>query len=265
MSSSGIITLITDFGVQDPYVGQLKGALLKNYREVTIVDLTHSIAPQNIPAAGEALFSSFQYFPAGTVHLAVVDPGVGSARKILAAAGAGSYFIAPDNGIFTLLFDHGIIDEVYQVTFEPMKKSTTFHGRDVMAPVAAQLAKGVPLSGIGNPVVQDRCVLLSQPGFVQKEDHLVAEVTRVDHFGNLRISIKETDLKRIGVNPSKMRITIGKAEVSSLSATYSSQDAGCLCALIDSDGFLEVAVNQGNAADEIPAQLGDRVLIWFKA
>jgi len=264
MNSSGIVTLITDFGIQDPYVGQLKGALLKSCREVNIIDLTHFIAPQNVPAAAQVLFSSFQFFPPGTVHLTVVDPGVGSARKILAAAGAGYYFIAPDNGIFTLLFDQGIISEVYQVTYQSMSKSTTFHGRDIMAPAAALLAKGEPLSAIGKPIVQEQCAMLSQPGFVQKEDHLIAEVIRVDHFGNLRISIRDTDLERLGVDRSKMRIVIGKAEVSSLSATYSSQQPGCLCALIDSDGFLEIAVNQGNAAERIAARLGDQVTIWFE-
>ncbi len=263
IDSSGIVTLITDFGLTDPYVGQLKGALLSSSTKVTIVDLTHSIAPHDIPAAAQTLFSSFQFFPAGTVHLTVVDPGVGSTRKILAATGAGHYFIAPDNGIFTILLKQNIIEDVYQITLEPGARSTTFHGRDIMAPVAALLAKGERLSAVGVPIIKDQCTTVALPGFVEQEDHVIAQVIRVDHFGNLRISIKKSDLDRIGAAQSQMRIAISGMEIAGLSATYSSQETGSLCALFDSDGFLEVAINQGSAAEILPAQLGDQVTLWF--
>ncbi|RWX51653.1 S-adenosyl-l-methionine hydroxide adenosyltransferase, partial [Candidatus Electrothrix marina] len=166
MQPSGIISLITDFGLIDPYVGQMKGAILRRNPGAQLVDLSHAIPRQDIIGAAIVLHSSYAFFPAGTVHLVVVDPGVGSQRRILAAAGDEQIFVAPDNGILSLLLRDGIISRVYcveQKEFFADTVSSTFHGRDIMGPVAAVLAGGLDVDAVGSEVSPDSCVCLNLP------------------------------------------------------------------------------------------------------
>ncbi len=167
MQPSGIISLITDFGLIDPYVGQMKGTILRRNPRAQLVDLSHAIPRQDITGAAIVLHSSYAFFPPGTVHLVVVDPGVGSQRRILAAAGDEQIFVAPDNGILSLLLRDQIISRVYCVEQRELFADTvspTFHGRDIMGPVAAALAGGlVELAAVGSEVSPDSCVCLDLP------------------------------------------------------------------------------------------------------
>jgi S-adenosylmethionine hydrolase len=261
MKAAGIITLITDFGLNDPYVGQLKGAALTRNPQVRLIDLCHSISPQDIPNAAVNLHSSYVHFPAGSVHLVVVDPGVGSQRRLLAAASADHFFIAPDNGIFSLLLRDAVLHQVHVIENQQLfnrRISTTFHGRDIMAPVAAALAGGMNLSEVGPDCSLESCVRLSLPVAVISRSVVRGEVLQVDHFGNIRTSIIARDLAGF---PDRNRWTVscGEALISDISRTYAEVPVGSLTAVFDSNGYLEIVVNQGSAALLIQAKNGDPV------
>ena len=257
MQPSSIVTLITDFGLQDPYVGQMKGTLLAANREALIVDITHAVSPHDILSAGYALAASYVHFPSGTVHLIVVDPGVGSDRRILAAQGDGHMFICPDNGILSPLLELGKLERVYAVGYE-QPGSYTFHGRDIMAPLAGRLAKGEPCENFGKPVALEDCVTLSAPGAVRKGSTLLGEVIRIDHFGNVRTSLRKEDLEQAGADIRE--VTIGHSRITSFCRTYAEIVPGLPAILIDSDGFIEIAANQARAADLLEAAVGDQVV-----
>ncbi len=257
---SGIITLITDFGLNDPYAGQLRGALLKAYRHVTIVDISHSIRRHDSIEAAVVLRSSYHHFPAGSVHLAVVDPGVGSTRSILAGQTSDShYFIAPDNGILSLLFSDNLIQVLYRLEMPLPRGSATFQGRDIMAPAAGAIARGKELEQIGTPVSPADCVIKSSLQVEKKGGRIIGVIIRIDHFGNIRTSIRKRDVT--GLQKKEMFINLGATRISGLSTTYNEQPPGSLCALIDSDGFLEIACNQGNAAKMLQAGIGEKITV----
>ena len=188
-----IITLTTDFGLQDPYVGQLKGALLKGCPSATIIDITHAIPAWDVVAAAVTIRTSYAFFPQGSIHLIVVDPGVGSQRSILVAVGDGHLFIAPDNGILSLLVVDHKIETIYKVehpAFFPASVSPTFHGRDIMAPVAAALARGAALHDFGAAVPLQAIHLALVPSVVPEAGCLHGQVDRIDHFGNIQTTIR---------------------------------------------------------------------------
>jgi hypothetical protein len=164
--SRPIITLTTDFGLHDDYVGTVKGVILCTCRDAVIIDLTHDIAPQNIAAAAMSIGASFRFFPKGTLHMVVVDPGVGSDRRILAVRSAGHLFVAPDNGVLTLVLTEDAFQEAFQVTNRDLFATTissSFHGRDIMAPVAAELACGMDISLVGPRLSRQQCCRISLP------------------------------------------------------------------------------------------------------
>jgi S-adenosyl-L-methionine hydrolase (adenosine-forming) len=192
-NTSTIFTLTTDFGLLDPYVGQLKGALLKGCPSATIIDLTHAIPAWDVDAAAVTIHTSYAFFPSGTIHLIIVDPGVGSRRSILVAAGDTHYFIAPDNGILSQLVLDRTIETIHRVEhpdFFGTDVSPTFHGRDIMAPVAAALAQGVGLAYFG-PVVSPSAIrMIIVPSVLAEAGCLHGQVQRIDHFGNVRTSLR---------------------------------------------------------------------------
>lgn len=259
-----VITLTTDFGLTDPYVGQLKGALLKACRTVTIVDLTHAIPPWDIISAAIALRTSYAFFPPGTVHLAVVDPEVGSRRSILAAAGDGHFFVGPDNGILSLLIKDGRIKATHRLTssvfFSP-SASSTFHGRDIMAPLAAYLAGGGSLADIGPAVALRDVVMVTEPLVSRHGHRLHGQVRHIDHFGNIRTTIDgcfaSVELRTFA------GLEINGRRVSHMAKSYSDVDPGALLVLVDSSGYLEVAANQANAALLLGSSIGDEVIVHF--
>ena len=270
MQPSGIISLITDFGLIDPYVGQMKGSILRRNPGVQLVDLSHAISRQDIIGAAIALHSSYAFFPPGTVHLIVVDPGVGSQRRILAAAGEEQIFVGPDNGILSLLLRDRIITRVYQIEKKELfadTVSSTFHGRDIMGPVAATLAGGLePIAAVGPEVSLASCVCLDLPVASVSEKKITGQVLQVDHFGNIRTTIRSTDLEHLEflADSQRCRVQINEFAIQvkkAMSTTYAEAEPGKLIALLDSAGYLEIAVNRGSAAELTGCRLGDPVQV----
>lgn len=261
MKAVNLITLTTDFGLQDPFVGQLKGAILRRNLQARIIDLTHSIEPHNILAGAVTIRSSYHSFPKGSIHMVIVDPGVGSQRNIIALMADDHIFIAPDNGALTFLFRDRKIDAVHRVenrSLFPDEISATFHGRDIMAPVAAALADGMPLSQVGPQVDLDTCVELDIPETHFDENGITGRIIYIDRFGNIRTTITSFTLAQY--QPSSFAgIFIAQHKINSISTTYSDAAPGELLALIDSAGHLEIAANRGNAGEIIGCNIGDPV------
>jgi len=262
---AGIITLTTDFGLNDPYVGQMKGAILQRYPGAQLVDLSHAILRQDILGAALVLHSSYTFFPSGTVHLVIVDPGVGSQRQIIAAEAEEHYFVAPDNGVISLLLRDRLIKKVHLVEekgFFAEPVSLTFHGRDIMGPVAAVLAKGIPLRTVGPEFSPASCVCLEMPAAQLGEQKIMGQVLQVDHFGNIRTTIRQTDLECFD-NQQQCQVQICGKLIQGIMRTYTEAGVGELAALIDSAGYLEIAVNTGHAAQLLRCRIGDTVEVHY--
>lgn len=255
-----VITLTTDFGLDDPYVGQMKGAILCRNPAAQIVDLCHSVPAQDVLAGAVILHTSSAFFPPGAVHLAVVDPGVGTGRRILGAASAEQLFIAPDNGLLSLLFTDNTIQRVRLLTNPRLFAQTispTFHGRDIMAPAAAMLAGGFPFESVGPLAEIDACVRLHLPRPVLAEGRMKGQVVQSDHFGNLRTNITKADVKHFA--PSGQVTVSIRGQQAKLRSTYADAPPGSLIALIDSTDFLELAANMGSAAKLLQCGPGEPV------
>ncbi len=266
MKTVNIITLTSDFGTQDTYVGQIKGVILRRNIRAKIVDLTHAIEPHNILAGAVTIRSSYYSFPKGSVHLVVVDPGVGSQRKIIALAANDHLFIAPDNGILTFLLRDLNVQAVHRIenrSLFPDEVSATFHGRDIMAPVAAALARGMPLADVGPKIQAENCVQLDIPTTQLDENGITGRVIYIDRFGNIRTTINASNLAHY--QPSSFAgVFIGRHRINSISSTYSDSAPGDLLALIDSAGHLEIAVNRGSAGELTGCRIGDPVNIMME-
>ncbi len=263
MKTVNLITLTTDFGLQDPFVGQIKGAILRRNIKAQIVDLTHAIEPHNILAGAVTIRSSYHFFPKGSTHMIVVDPGVGSQRKIIALKADDHIFIAPDNGSLTFMIRDRKIQAVHRIENQslfPNEISATFHGRDIMAPIAAALARGLPLREVGPKISVEECVQLDIPTTHFDENGITGRVIYIDRFGNIGTTINSFTLAQY--QPSSFAgIFIGAHNINAISATYSDTEAGELLALIDSAGNLEIAVNRGNAAKLTGCKIGDPVSV----
>jgi hypothetical protein len=257
-----IITLITDFGYRDGYVGAMKGVMLNIFPKATIVDISHDIAPQDIDSAAFVLNSAYNFFSPGTVHVVVVDPGVGSARRILAAAAGGHLFLAPDNGVLKFVLEKNKPADMYHVNnskYFLAEVSRTFHGRDIFAPAAAHLAKGIPIAELGPPVRDWKIGRL--PRLVEREREIVGEIIYVDRFGNLISNIPGDVLQRS--HHTQIVVKIAGAVIDGLVASYFAGKKNQPVALIGSAGYLEIAVNGGNAQKTLGRQIGDEVNVNF--
>lgn len=257
-SKAPIITLLTDFGLHDEYVGVMKGVILTYAPEARLVDLTHLIPPQNIQAAAHVLARAYPYFPSGTVHLAVVDPGVGSSRAILAVASGGQYFVGPDNGVFTPVFNQATQPAVHLITASELflaKVGRTFHGRDIMAPLAARLACGLQLDKLGPRIPVQDCVHAHPRKVFPEGGRLRGEILHIDHFGNLCTNITREDVEAFAAGRAVV-ITVGERLILPFCHSYSDQPAGKPLALYDSHEQVEIAVNQGSAARELNIPFG---------
>jgi S-adenosylmethionine hydrolase len=255
-----ILTLTTDFGTKDGFVGTLKGVIWSICPAAQIADISHDISPQNVLEGTFALWRAYAFFPAGTVHLAVIDPGVGTSRRPLAARLGGHTFVGPDNGLFTPMVEdakkNGWAVEIVHLTNEKFflpNVSNTFHGRDIFAPVAAHLANGVPLADLG-PAITDP-VRLPMPKPEKTSDGWRAHVTVVDGFGNCT-----TDLPAAALTEHE-RVTFHLRgwEVRGLVASYGHKQPGELVALVDSEKYVEIAIVNGSAAKSLCAHTGDVV------
>jgi S-adenosylmethionine hydrolase len=258
MTRSWLVTLLTDFGTRDWFVGTMKGVIQSIAPQATVIDLTHEIAAGDIRAAAFALAASYRFFPKGTVHLVVVDPGVGSARRPLAVETATHFFIGPDNGVLTwalkrekILAPHSLENPDYFLT--PV--SRTFQGRDVFAPVAAHLCRGVPLRRFG-PAVKE-FVRLDWPEPKQTSRALRGEVIYIDRFGNAITNLEASRLPRRGF----LDVFVNGKRLCPVAEFYQAVPRGRPVAVQGSSGFLEVAVNGGNAAKRLGIRIGAAVCV----
>ncbi|MFA7013696.1 MAG: SAM-dependent chlorinase/fluorinase [Desulfobacterales bacterium] len=262
-----IITLTTDFGLEDEYVGVMKGVILSICPAATIVDITHGISPQNRIQAAYIIDAAYRYFPAGTIHLAVVDPGVGTGRAMAALRADGHVFLAPDNGVLSFLLQKDGIFAVRLNRSEYFLKdvSTTFHGRDVFAPAAAHLAAGVDLEALGEPVDCGalKTLDLGRPR-IGADGRLSGTVVWADRFGNLTTSIDAASLDaylRSKSGSAQPVIRIGEYRIAGLSSAYADAEPGRVLALIGSRGYLEISVNRGNAHKDLRINNHDPVFV----
>ena len=259
-----IVTLITDFGLTDEYVGVLKGVILSYNPDIRIADISHLVPPQKIRTASHLLARSYNYFPHGTVHLVIVDPEVGSDRSILAINKDSHYFVGPDNGIFTPIIKSAGLLSIYRVTESNLflkKVSNTFHGRDIMAPVAAQLATGLAIEKVGPRVNPEECFLSGAGSCSIIDGVLHGEITHVDTFGNLCTNISRSDVEAFS-RGKKVIIKIGEhpeETVDTFCSSYAGQDENVLLALYDSHDFLEIAENMGNASQRLRSSAGSTI------
>ena len=248
MSPSGIVTLLTDFGHRDPFVGVMKGAILNRFRGATIVDLTHEVPPQDVRAGAFWLARSWQWFPAGTVHVVVVDPGVGTDRPIVVVRAQGHYFVAPDNGVALPAVSPGGDCDARRVDLDRFgirAASATFHGRDIFAPVAAAVAaQEVRFDDVGPPVSLQGANPI--PVAQASSEGWRGEVVVVDRFGNLLTNLTPEHLASI----SSPVVEIGGRELS-LQRCYADVASGQVTALVNSQGVLEVAQRNGSAAESL--------------
>jgi S-adenosylmethionine hydrolase len=258
---SQVITLTTDMGYADGYVGAMKGVILEFNPEATIVDIAHDVPPGDVAHGAVVLATAAPYFPQGSVHVAVVDPGVGSAaRRAIAMESAGQYFVGPDNGLFSLLCSGDC--KAVELSSEGARLrvvSTTFHGRDIFSPAAARLSLGFPLNGLGpdvhDPVLLDLLAVKDSPG------ELRGSVMHVDRFGNLITNLKPLLLK----GRSVVRVRVGDLEVRGIRQTYSEVSPGEPLALWGSLGYLELGVNRGRADELARARRGTPVVLTLKS
>ncbi len=262
-----IISLLTDFGTEDAYVGIVKGVILSVNPGVRIVDVTHNIAPGDVFRAGYLLKTAYGYFPPGTVHVVVVDPGVGSARGIIALEMDGHRFLAPDNGVLSAVL---VKDESVRVVsvenselFLP-SPSRTFHGRDIFAPVAGHLAGGMDMAALG-PVMKRHDLVsihIPEPVFT-KTPGIIGTIISVDRFGNLVTNIRDKDLSgHFGqIEPGELAIRISGRTIEGLSDTYATVAAGVPLAVMGSTGRLEISINGGNAGEIFNAGPGETVRV----
>jgi S-adenosylmethionine hydrolase len=261
---SAPIVLLTDFGFRDSYVGVMKGVIRGLSRTVDIIDLSHNIVPQDVAEAAFVLASSYRYFPPGAIFVCVVDPGVGGKRAILYMGAGGQAFLAPDNGLLSVIAEEAGRTDLRKVTAEQYwlkDTSSTFHGRDIFAPVAARLAEGLDPSLLGPEV--PHLARLELPSPIRAADgSLRGEIIYIDQFGNLITNIREGMVRRtFGAAPDHLEARVKRRSVPGLSTTYSDRQEGQLVALIGSSGYLEVAVNKGSAAVALGCEKGDSVAL----
>jgi S-adenosyl-L-methionine hydrolase (adenosine-forming) len=261
-----IITLLTDFGVESTFPAQMKGVILGRCPTAVLVDLSHGVPKHNVHTAAFMLASASPAFPEGTIHVAVVDPHVGSQRRILAAQSCGHIFLAPDNGLLTLVTQNGLlcgqsgpvpIVSIENQRFFRTEVSSTFHGRDIFAPVAAALAEGAEMADLGPPVESIQRFEVPVPR--RQGNHISGEVLYTDSFGNLVTNIPGPMLAAA----AGLQVHVGGAVVNGLSRAYSDVPGGMLLAYVGSAGMLEVAVNRQSAVVRLGADRGTPLTVTF--
>jgi S-adenosylmethionine hydrolase len=251
-NSSSIITLLTDFGLRDHFVAAMKGVMLSVNPDLKLVDISHFVPPQDILTGAFTLCQACFCFPAGTIHLAVVDPGVGTARKALAVSAGRHIFVAPDNGLLTYVLESQEDCAAYEITAEHYflkPVSATFHGRDVFAPIAAWISRGVPLHQLG-PEVQDPIRLKIPPLTKVKDGLIQGSILAVDRFGNLITNLKPEDV------PGFAKILAGQREITGIHESYGEGAAGEIFIVPGSTGYLEIAIKDGSAASILNLRSG---------
>ena len=261
---SPIISLLTDFGLKDPYAAEMKAVILSLCPNARIIDITHLIEKFNVRTGAFVLASATPYFPKGTIHVAVIDPEVGTKRRALLMETEEAFYIGPDNGVLVLAAKKQKVKHVYSITNKQYllrKVSHTFHGRDVFAPAAAHLANGCRPDDFG-PEIRDYLV----PEFAEpqlKQNKLTGQVLHIDDFGNIITNIVKDQLEKMGANQgSKLRIKLAKKVIAiRLGSAYDEVKAKTALALIGSHDFLEISMNQSNASKRLKSKIGDDVTL----
>ncbi len=256
--SQRIVTMLTDFGLEDHYVAVMKAVMLEINPDLHFIDITHVVPRHDIASGAFVLGQAYSWFPAGTIHLAVIDPGVGTARRAVVATAGGRFFVAPDNGLLTHVFNNEEIVLVHEITSDHYLHkpvSSTFHGRDVFAPAAAWISRDVQLQQFGPPVHNP--VKLKMPEVSRVRDALIqAAVIAVDHFGNLITNLKPGDIPHYAGSGKKCKILAGKREITSFRRTFAEGLPGEVFVVPGSTGYLEIALNNGSAASELNLKPG---------
>jgi S-adenosylmethionine hydrolase len=249
-----VITLTTDYGYAGHFVGAMKGVILKIAPEAHIVDITHDVPPFDVLEAALTIAGTAPFYPAGTIHVVVVDPGVGTARRPILVEAGGQFFIAPDNGVLTLVSERTAAAKVWHITAEQyflVPLSKTFHGRDIFAPVAAWLAKNGRPADFGREVTDYARLQLPKPK--RNDGVITGSILRQDHFGNLMTSVKPEDVREIMDGNSPFRIRIHEHEVRRIVETFAEGRKDEVVVLVGSSGYLEIVVNGGSAAEMLDA------------
>ncbi len=255
-----LVTLTTDFGYKDPFVGIMKGVIFSINPNARIADLSHGIAPQDLRGAAVLLRYSAPFFPLGTIHVAVVDPGVGSERRAILIESEGSFFVGPDNGILSLAVEGREVQQIVELTNESYHlkpKRATFHGKDIFAPVAAYLSLGIPARDFG-PAVKDYS-RLRWPQVMKTASAIQGEIIYIDNFGNLITNVHERDLRSLPQD--KLAISLASVTIRGLAVNYASGERDDYAALINSWGLLEISSFKGSAQLRSGAKIGDPVYI----
>jgi len=264
MNPNGIITLTTDFGTTDIFVGVMKGVILNINPEAKIIDITHDIKPQDVCSGAFLLNSAYRYFPAGTIHMAVIDPGVGSARRAIAVETERYYFVAPDNGLLSYVLGNETVRYTTNLTnpkyFLP-QVSNTFHGRDIFAPVAAHISRGVSLNSLGEKITNITQIPISTPHISESE--IIGKIIYIDRFGNLITNISYQLFESVRKGRS-FTIFVKDRKVQQICRAYTESSAGEILAIFSSFGNLEIAINERNAAETLGVKKGEPIRIQFK-
>jgi S-adenosylmethionine hydrolase len=256
-----IITLLTDFGTKDHYVGIMKGVMLRINKSVRFIDISHAIPSQDVRSAAYILGASYRYFPPGTIHCAVVDPGVGSRRYGLVVKTNHYLFVGPDNGIFTMVYDLEEGVEIYRITASVdtvPSTSSTFHGRDIFAPIAAQLSQGVPCSELGELISEAVRINTLKPDL--KGSILEGTIVYIDRFGNLITNVTRTDFNQFA-GQEGFEIVADDVILNAVSRTYSDAPSGTIIALFGSTDHLELSMVMGNVARMLHFRVGDKISV----
>ena len=261
--ANAIITLTTDYGTNDHLVGTLKGVILKINPDVTIVDITHNVTPFDLLDGALAIGAAYSYFPPKTVHMVVVDPGVGTERRPLLVSAGNQYFVAPDNGVLSVIYERepeGLVvrnANAEHYYLQPVSK--TFHGRDIFAPVAAWLTKGWQTSGMGDEIEDYKRFALPRPK--EADGAVKGVVLRTDAFGNLVTNFRQEDLPEGAVQDGAIKLQAGTQPVSKFVETFAQGNGTEPFAYIGSSGFLEIGVNKGNAARTLSLNRGAAIVL----
>lgn len=260
------IVLLTDFGDRDPFVGIMKGVILGINPDARIIDLCHEIGAGDIRQASFTLLMTFPYLPKGTVCCAVVDPGVGTERRAVAVEIDGRFFVGPDNGLLSWVLKHANVSQTVELSnrkYHLANVSSTFHGRDIFAPVAAHLSRGIPINDLGPSA--DGLVTFPIPDVVKAERSFQGEVVYADHFGNLLTSIRLEDYEKWrGGSEAPVVIHFGSIEIKEISRTFGDVPHGHPVAFFGSSGVLEIAINGGSAEYTLGVSVNSHVLLLKK-
>ena len=258
------ITLTTDFGLRDGYTAAMKGVMLGIAPGAQFIDVTHLIEPQDVMGAAFVIKNMISFFPAETVHLAVVDPGVGTSRRPVALKHNRQWFVGPDNGLFSLVLNGDAPEELVELNnptfWRSPQPSNTFHGRDIFAPAAAHIASGIPLSELGTPIETVKPLHWALP--IADQQGVQGWVVHVDHYGNCITNISRKLIEN-QCSPSGVKCYVGSTIIPSIEATYEAVPTGEPLLLFNSHELLEIAINTGNASEMLSIRKGSPVNIVF--